>query len=107
MAVTGATVAVVQELGPDGPNVAKIVTVTMDNSYATGGESVTAANLGLSRVVQFSLEPNAGYVPEYDHANSKVKAYWTGAATSAVLAEVTAATDLSAVVFRGKVVGLP
>lgn len=103
-----ATVAVVQELGPDGPNVAKIVTVTMDSSYATGGEAVTAADCGLSRIVQFALEPNAGYVPEYDHANSKVKAFWVDTTVDgAAMAEVVATTNLATVVFRGKVVGLP
>lgn len=103
-----ASVSVVQELGPEGPNVAKIVTVTMDSSYPTGGESVTAANLGLSRIVQFSLEPNAGYVPEYNHANSKVKVFWVDTTVDgAALAEVADTTNIATVVFRGKVVGLP
>jgi hypothetical protein len=43
----------------------------------------------------FVASPLAGYVFTYDFTNKKVLAYWTGAAYSAVLAQVTATTDLS------------
>jgi len=59
------------------------VTIAFDNSYATGGESLTAADMGL-RVVDFiSFQPQIGFVFEYDYTNSKVKVYTQGAAHAA------------------------
>ena len=48
-----------------------------DNSYPTGGESLTAADLGLNTVHSLFAEPAGGYSFEYDHANSKLKVFGT------------------------------
>lgn len=84
----------------------KTGTITFDSSYATGGETLSASNCGLSSKVEFFSATNAsGYIFEYDYANGKLKAYYpskSGTITSPGLpgAEVAASTDLSAVTCR-------
>ena len=90
-----------------GGTVTKTATITFDSSYPTGGEAVTAANFGLSRILSLTLAPNVGYVAEYVPSTSKIKAYWTGAATAAVLAEVTDTTNLATAAFEATIVGIP
>ena len=75
--------------------------VTLDASYPAGGYAITPANLGLKGI--WNLQPTDvvnGYAFAWDKTAGKLMAYWTGAAVSSVLAEVTAATNLSAVVVR-------
>lgn len=43
-----------------GGSVTKTATITFDSSYPTGGEAVTAANFGLSRILSLTLAPNIG-----------------------------------------------
>lgn len=52
----------------------RIRTVTFDNSYPTGGESMTAADLGLSEIlfVDFSVDHSPAYQLAYDYVNSKI-----------------------------------
>lgn len=70
-------------------------TVTMDNSYASGGEAIDATgDLGYDTMVFES----STVVLQWDKANQKVVAYWGNAGTASVLPEVTATTDLSTVV---------
>ena len=78
-------------------------------SYVTGGEAITAATFGLSRLdrLMFSSASSTGLVFTWDEANAKVKAFWTGAGLSAVLAEVTATTNLSTAMVDVTAVGLP
>ena len=52
-----------------------VAEVTFDDSYPTGGEPLAPAALGLSKIDILVASPNSGYVFEYDHANSKLKAY--------------------------------
>ncbi len=68
-------------------------------TYATAGIAVSAAQVGLGVINSLIINPAAGYVFEYLPSTGKVKAYWTGAATSAVLAEVDTNTALSAITF--------
>ncbi len=52
-----------------------ILDVALDDSYPTGGEAITARQLGLN-VVDFVLpSPAAGYIPEFDHSNMKLKMF--------------------------------
>ena len=71
-----ATVAVVHNIGGVGiSRTQKIITVTMDSSYATGGEAITANACGLSRIDYVNFHgPNIGFTPEWDQTNLKVKA---------------------------------
>jgi len=70
--------------------------IAFDSSYPTGGESLDLTPYFATQVHLVLIEPQAGYVFAYDYTNKKVMAYWTGATTAAVLAEITNATNLSA-----------
>lgn len=68
--------------------------ITGDTSYPAGGTVVDAAG---DRDYEFLVAQGVGgHLPMYDAPNKKLKMYWTGAGLSGVLAEVTAATNLSA-----------
>lgn len=78
-----------------------IAKITFDSSYATGGESLTPADLGFDTnvvIVQLTAHTAAGYQFEYDYTNKKLKAYtplrkFTGTLDPASLASVTARDD--------------
>lgn len=57
--------------------------VDFDSSYPTGGESLTAADLGLRSIELVLASPKSGYVFEYDYANSKILARLAGGFTPA------------------------
>ena len=85
-----------------------VVEVTMSNSYATGGDTVDViGSTKLNRLEALILFPSAGYVPEYDDTNKKVKVFYADypAASAGALIEVPAATDLSTVKFLGLAIG--
>lgn len=91
----------ISQFGPSG-NMNRVVgTLAFDASYPTGGESLTAANVGLASAYPIKVQPYGGYVFDYDATNSKVRAYRqtdpadTGGADVA-LVEVADTTDLSA-----------
>lgn len=54
---------------------AVIADITFDSSYPTGGESLTANQFGLNTLDFVLPAPAGGYVLEFDHANSKLKAF--------------------------------
>lgn len=74
-------------------------TIAFDNSYPTGGESVTVHALGLSILESLTLSPNKGYVFEWDGttASPKILAYHgdNNNASDGPLIEVPNTTDLS------------
>jgi|SRR5882724_6406724 len=74
--------------------------------YATNGIAVTPAQFNLITLVHLDLGATAGIVFEYVKSTGKIKAFWTGAGLSAALAEVTNATDLSAMTARFAAWGL-
>lgn len=47
--------------------------VDFDSSYPTGGEALTADELGMISIDRVLIEPKSGYSFEYDHTNEKVK----------------------------------
>lgn len=105
-----ATVAIVDRLGRTGNQEhTNRVTITMDSSYPTGGEAITAADCGLSSITGVTFEgAKGGAVPDWDQANLKVLVYWVDTTVDgALMAEVTATTDLSSIVFRARVSGRP
>ena len=84
----------------------KVLSVTFDDSYPTGGESLTPADAGLVSFTHVSAEPADGYVFEFDHTNEKVIAYWVDTTTDgAPMAQVANTTDLATVVSRVVVEG--
>jgi hypothetical protein len=50
-------------------------TITFDDSYPTGGESLDLSTKMADLNVVF-IEPTGGYVFTYDHSNKKVMAYY-------------------------------
>lgn len=77
-------------------------TVTMDSSYAAGGEPVTAGDLGLQYITgaivgnAFNATP-AGMMGAWDQANKKILAF-KEAGSAGFMAE--ASGDLSALTFN-------
>lgn len=65
----------------------QVADVQFDSSYPTGGEPLSAGDLGFppgTKVVQLTAIANAGLLFEYDYVNSKLKAFYpTGGATAA------------------------
>ena len=61
------------------------VEVDFDSSYPTGGESLTAANMGLSLIDRVWVPDKSGYGFEYDYTNSKLKAYYPRATITSTL----------------------
>lgn len=76
-----------------------VTAVTFDTSYLTGGESVTANDLGLYKIDSVTVQPTVGYIGEYITSTSEILARWSGATTDAVLAEVSSTTNMGTVVF--------
>lgn len=87
------TVTKTRRLGP-----MKVVTgsVAFDDHYDTNGYAVTTGTLGfLTDIEMISFGDAAGYVPQWDNTNGKVKVYLTTAGAAA-LGEVTHTTSLAA-----------
>jgi hypothetical protein len=74
-------------------------TITMSNSYATGGDSITPAQLGLGTIkfMEVAAATGLGYVLSYNPTSGTIQAFETGASLSGPLAEVASTTNLSAV----------
>lgn len=98
-------------LGPEVPGSRKEVygTVTFDSSYPTGGEAVSLADLGLSRLDWLSVEGTDGHVPAWNGSATapKIKLFVadyddTG---KSPLAEVTNGGNTTGVVARFRAVG--
>lgn len=74
-------------------------TITLDNSYATGGYAVTPSNFGLWKVAGVLFEDVNGYAFYFNKTTGKVQVFTSGGT------EVAAATNLStlpAVYFEAK-----
>lgn len=54
-------------------------TITFDSSYATGGLSLTPANIGLGQIERIQFNNDSGYVCAYDYTAQKVLVYQAGA----------------------------
>lgn len=85
-------------------------TITFDSSYASGGESLTPAMVGLQKIDFISLNQGEdGYVFHYDAANQKVIAYVTidpgDAGGANVVLQEAGAIDLSNVVVEFHAIG--
>lgn len=76
MAITATRVAGPYKLGDRWQT---LTTVLLDSSYPTGGEALSKADLGFAATVDPEWNvialPTAGYIPEYDHTNSKLLMY--------------------------------
>lgn len=73
-------------------------TITFDDSYATGGESLTPAMVGLGEIIGLSfIQGEDGYVAKWDKTNQKVLLYRS--------AGFTPAGTVAAPVFTGNALG--
>lgn len=97
-----AAVATIKKKFKFGNGYCVVADVAMDSSYPTGGETVSAEQLGLSALEFVLGAPSGGYVPEYDHASKKLKAYYADCDFEGdkALVEVANEANLSAVTFR-------
>ena len=81
-------------------------TITLDSSYATGGEALISTDVGLSSSIEFiQCAPASGYIFEYDYANAKLEVFnptkgGTIPAGGAPGVQVASTTDLSSVTTR-------
>lgn len=76
--------------------------IQFDNSYPTGGEAITAAELGFDKSVFelfFNHDPAASRIPVYDKANGKIKLF------TALSTEAANASDQSTIKVRFLAVG--
>lgn len=63
---------------------AVVLNVTFDSSYATGGEDLTPASLGMKKVDSCTATPQGGLIFEYDYTNKKLQAFFpTGGSADA------------------------
>jgi len=76
-----------------------VTTVTFDSAYATGGESLTPADLGLNRIDFLSATTDGSNAVVWDKTNNKLKVY-VAAGT-----EVANAANISTVAVRILAVG--
>lgn len=71
-----------------------VADVAFDSTYPTNGEAVTAQQFGLTALDFVLPSPAAGYIFEFDHVNSKLKAFTpTGSHTHKFTTGSTAAAD--------------
>lgn len=77
-------------------------TITLDASYPTGGEAITARGVGLGIITSLDLEGDDGYVPHWDSTNDKIIMYYADydAVADGALIQVADTTDLSAVILK-------
>ena len=81
--------------------------ILFDSSYASGGESLTAADLGFTAVHMVIVDvEDSGFVGQYDYSGEKVALYSAGADAEDGLDEVANTTDVSAVYARVLAYGL-
>lgn len=86
---------------PVGQWLERIVDITFDSSYPTGGEPLSAATLGFRKILFVNAPRSGANLFQYDYTNSKLLAY---VATTGV--EVADTTDLHTLVARIMVVGI-
>lgn len=71
-----------------------VTDITLDASYPTGGYTITPAQFGLTTFDFVLAAPSNGYTATFSDATQKLIVYSTAAT------QVTAATNLAAVVVR-------
>lgn len=93
----------------NGARYERIVDVTLDNSYPTGGYSLPVTNAALAlRNAIHDIRPGVstnGYVVNYIPSTGKLKVFRIGGSLTAPLTEVANAVDLSAETVRLRVTG--
>ena len=106
-------VSVARSTGVPGPLMslgglrAVVVDITYDSSYPTGGETLTAADVGLGEILFAQMTPaiksdtTAAVLPYYHVATGKIITYWGNAGSASILPETTDTTSLSGYISYG------
>lgn len=91
----------------DGARFERIIDVTFDSSYPTGGYPLTVANTFLRNAIYDVRDgvSSGGHVVRYNPTTGKLQLYVGGAAASTPLAELANATNVSTVTARLRVTG--
>jgi hypothetical protein len=89
----------------------RVIKVTLDNSYPTGGEAVTAAQCQLASITSAIVMQDAGADTNsvratWDHTNLKIMC-WRTDQVDDFQEQIPNATDLSTVTLYMWVVGVP
>jgi hypothetical protein len=98
-------------VGPEVPGSRKEVfgVVTFDSSYPTGGEAISVADLGFTRLDWLDVSATNGYHPAWDGSLTapKIKVFYAdyNAESDGALIEVPNTTDLSTVTVRFRATG--
>lgn len=108
-----AIVASIVKTGVPGDLAYHIVDLTLDAAYPAGGYAITPATFGLSSIDFLHVSgargsaggATAGLVWEWDHVNSKLKAYRAPAAINLELLEAANTMVSTATVLRCLVIG--
>jgi hypothetical protein len=90
-----ASVAITGDLGGVGGFALRAVQVTMDDSYAAGGEAITANSCRLGAIYGAVFTPNGGWIPEWDQSNLKIKAKGQLAAGLQVVTKTVAVASMT------------
>lgn len=112
MAISIVTMSGVEASRVKGPWLEKLWTVTLDSSYPTGGYAVTNKSFGLTNLYGIGFVSGqcaSGYVLEYVRTSNlagNFLAYATGTASGDALNQVASGTNLSAVTFTVRSIGL-
>jgi hypothetical protein len=105
------TVANVDSFSDDvfGRHKVRIVEVTFDSSYASGGESLTPSDVGLSDISIVLISPDAnaleGYVVAYDYTAEKLMVFEEEAVAAGGPLVEEGAVNLSTLVVRLLILG--
>ena len=75
-----------------GNNRGFVGSITLDSSYADGGESLTPSDLGVGRLQKVEIESTQLYDFVYDYSNEKVVAYRTVTEAPLIVEEVVTVT---------------
>jgi hypothetical protein len=91
--------------GNDGARKKVNATVAFDSSYPTGGETLTAGQLGMNIIENINIEDSQGYTYDVDiaagGASAKIKAYLGGTPSGAIASNFTG-TALASDIFGVK-----
>lgn len=77
----------------------KVLSLTADSSYPTGGYALPKTALGFKEIDFVSAEKTGGRPVEYDRDNEKLKFYNSGGTETTNAADLSALTDIRLHVF--------
>lgn len=84
-----------------------IGTINFDDSYPTGGESLTPTQVGLHKIQSIDFSPYAGYVFQYNYTTEKIMVYQApSAAVAGTISKPTFTVEASGAIGANMEIGL-